>query len=94
MKKSLRTAACILHGLIFFVVLSFPARAQNKRITLQLKNVSLIAVMDSIQEQAGYRFSYNLALLPLLQQNRVTIRITDAPIEKVLDQLFAGKGIK
>jgi hypothetical protein len=94
MKKSLRTGACILHGLFFIAVFTFSANAQNTRITLQLKNVPLIAAMDSIQQQAGYRFSYNLAMAPLLQQTRVSIHFTGDPIDKVLARLFGDKGIK
>jgi len=81
-------------SVVFFIVLTFTAHAQNGGITLRLKNVPLIVAMDSIQQHSGYRFSYNLALAPQLQQTRVSIHATGEPIEKVLNLLFSSKGIK
>jgi hypothetical protein len=93
MKKSFRMGACILHGLVFLIAFTTTANAQNDRIKLTLKNVPLLTAMDSIQHRSRYRFSYNLSLLPLLQQTRVTIHSTGDPIEKILALLFADKVI-
>src|SRR5262245_1715649 len=75
-------------------VLSYPANAQNKPFTLQLKNVPLLAALDSIRHQAGYQFSYNLALTSFLEKTRVSIQAPIHPIETVLTKLLAGTGIK
>jgi hypothetical protein len=80
--------------LVLLFVLSLPAKAQTKPTTLQLKNVPLLAALDSIRHHAGYQFSYNLSLVPFLQQTRVTIQAPITPIETVLTKLFAGTGIK
>ncbi len=80
--------------LVVLYVVSTPVKAQNKPITLQLKNTSLLAALDSIRQHSPYRFSYNLALVPLLEQTRVSIHSAGDPMETVLAKLFTGTGIK
>jgi hypothetical protein len=79
MKKNFRLGACILHGLVFLIAFTTCANAQNERIILKLKNVPLLTAMDSIQHASRYRFSYDLSLLSLLQQTRVSIHTTGEP---------------
>jgi hypothetical protein len=80
--------------LLLLLMVAKSAEAQNEPITLKCRNVSLLAAMDSIRQHSNYRFSYNLSLVPLLQQTRVSITFKNDPIEKVLSMLFFRKGIK
>jgi hypothetical protein len=85
----------LLHLLtiIFFFFFITPVNAQNQRITLRFKNVSLLAAMDTIQRRYGYNFSYDMAMAPLLQSTHVSINSTGDDIDKVLSKLFTGDGI-
>lgn len=86
--RALITFQCLL--LLFATV---PAFAQHETLTLKLHNAPLSAVIDSIQKQTSYRFSYNLSLSSFLQQSRVTINVVNKPVEKILPTLFTSKGI-
>ncbi|WP_208728447.1 TonB-dependent receptor [Chitinophaga alhagiae] len=70
-----------------------PAHAQSGGITLKLKNAPLSTVMDSIQQQSAWRFSYDLALTPLLKQTTISVNVTNEPVEKVVPLLFEKTGI-
>ncbi len=77
-----------------FVVLyavSTPVKAQNKPITLQLKNTSLLAALDSIRQHSPARFSYNLALVPLLEQTRVSIHSAGDPMETACQIIYRNR---
>lgn len=84
----------LLFLLPFLLIHAKPAEAQNDPITLKLKNVSLLAAMDTIQQYSNYRFSYNLTLVPHLQQTHISIVSKNDPIEKVLSLLFTRTRIK
>lgn len=93
---SLKKFCRVFHLLpvLLFLISIKPVTAQNRPLKLKLKNVSLLAAMDSIRQHSSYRFSYSLELAPALKQTRVSITSSGDPIEKVLAVLFTGTGIK
>jgi hypothetical protein len=93
MKKNFGVALISLQSLLLFFAATVPAFAQHETLTLKLHNAPLSAVIDSVQKQTAYRFSYNLSLSSFLQQSRVTINVVNKPVEKILSGLFANKGI-
>jgi hypothetical protein len=93
MKKNFGVAIITLQSLLLFFTTTVPAYAQNKALTLKLHNAPLVIIIDSIQKQTSYRFSYNLSLASFLQQNRVTINVVNKPVEKILPLIFSGKDI-
>ena len=58
-------------------------------ITLDMKDVTLETVMNAIERQSGYLFLNNQVDV----SRTVSISVTDASIENVLDKLFKGTGI-
>ena len=67
------------------------ARAQDGRITLDVRNVPLEEAMARIEQQGEYSFLYNKTLLDV--SRKVTLRVEAQPLRRVLDRLFAGSGI-
>ncbi|MGL5261005.1 MAG: STN domain-containing protein, partial [Bacteroides sp.] len=72
---------CIL-GLLFW---TNPILAQ-KTITLNLNNQKIAAVIERIESNTDYTFFYNSQLIDT--NKRVTVKVNNASIEQVLDQMF------
>jgi len=55
-------------------------------VTLKLKDVRISKVIDAIRAQGNYRFVYKDQILP--KDEKVSVDVTNAPIQQVLGQLF------
>jgi len=78
---------CIL--LIGSLVFTMLVMAQN--VTLDYTNTALKTIFASIEKQTGWSISY---AQPIVNPNqKVTIQVSDEPLEKVLDKLFANTDI-
>lgn len=86
------------HFVRLFVVVSalamavLPVSAQSQggaRITLQMNDVPLERVLDTIEQQSRYLFLNDGVDLSA----KTDISVSDAPIQTVLESLFSGKGI-
>ena len=61
-------------------------------VTLRLNSVSLVQLFDAIENQNGYSFIWDEKLNAKLQ-HRVSIDVTQVPIEQVLSSKLSGTGL-
>lgn len=66
------------------------ASAQQKQITLNLKDVPLETIFSRITRHMGYSFSYNSQVIKPM---RADVSVTNAEIGQVMDQCLKGKGL-
>ena len=81
-----------LATLLFFltcVQVSAKSYAQEK-ISLQLKETSILQLLKAVENQTSYRFVYHNATLP---DSKVSLSTTAASLETVLDQAFAATNL-
>ncbi len=82
--------------LIFYFVLSgiflsLPQNSFAQNITVLFKDTPLKAILKEIQTQSKYRFVYNDNLVNI--NAKVTVEISNQPINKVLDQILVKNNI-
>lgn len=79
--------------LLLLLTITFPLAAVSQgKIELNLENRPVIEALRQIEKQSGYTFSYNPSLLKDFP--KVTIRITDEPLEEALQALFGKTNIR
>ncbi len=66
--------------------------SQKTRLSLEFKDMELIKVLDSIEAESEYYFLYNEKLLDT--GRKVNISADNQPIDKILDNLFAGTDVR
>lgn len=76
--------------LLFFS--TFHAIAQEKLVTVNVKNVSLKDIFNLIENQTTYRFSYRNVILD--DNKNISIQVTNAPVTTVLDQALKGRNLE
>lgn len=79
--------------LIFlFFISPFEIKAQNTRVSISVKNVSIKELLTDIEKKSDVRFSY---IEKNLDPNKdLTINVQDEPVEKLLDRVLPGKGME
>jgi TonB-linked SusC/RagA family outer membrane protein len=79
--------------LVFVALMAVQAMsAQNKNITLNVKDVPLESVLNTLKSDYGYSF---VMITNDIDINRkITLNIKDSPIESVLSALFEGRNVK
>ena len=82
-------SACLF--LLCMAEINVFAVTQQKTITLQMKQASLIAVFDKLEELSGKNFLYNAELIK--GKGLVDVNAVDQTIEKILDSFLPSKGI-
>ena len=65
--------------------------AQEMKLTLSLKDVTLKKALQEIEQQSEYTFVYNDAMVDV--QQIVSVKVNNASISKLLDALFEKTGI-
>ena len=60
-------------------------------INLSMTNVSVVSVFEAIEKETGYKFAYDEAYLS--QMKRITIRMKNATLEEVLQQVNHQTGL-
>ncbi|MDR1717226.1 MAG: TonB-dependent receptor [Prevotella sp.] len=65
--------------------------AQEKSITIDIKNASLKEVFNAIEKQTTYRFSYRDAVVDSFKN--ISIKKTNATVSDVLDDVLDGKSL-
>ena len=70
--------------------LGLPTWAQN--VTVKVTDAPLSQVIQQIERQTNYRFSYRDIVLD--NQRNVTLDLKDASVQDILDAAFAGKNIR
>ena len=76
--------------LLFFS--TFNAIAQEKLITINVKNVSLKDVFNLIENQTTYRFSYRSVVLDTAKN--ISIQATNVSVTNVLDRALKGRNLE
>ena len=82
--------------LLFFIgIMSLSAASiysQEKKITLNLEKVSVVDVFREIESQSEFVFIYKNEAVS--QKNKVSIRVSGATVDKVLDSVLKDLGVK
>lgn len=73
--------------LLILVIHPTNLHAQNKEITLSVKNVSLQEVLDQIENKTIYRFTYRD--VNLTKEKKVTITVSQMPVETFLNKVLS-----
>ncbi len=68
------------------------ASGHAQRISLSVRNSSMLEVMDQIEKQTGYSFWLQTDLLK--DKARVSVRVRNGSLTAVLDQLFIKHGLR
>lgn len=89
MNKPLKLKYCLLVLLMCLGVLS--AHAQEPLVTVQVTKVPLKKVLNEVERQTTYRFSYRSKLLD--NQPPVTVQMKNATVPAVLDKALANRNL-
>ena len=99
-KKQLRGELCcllwkimrIMRLSLFLILVSsavaFSASSYSQSLTLRLNDATVDEVIKSIETQSEFLFFYQEEQVDL--DRRVSIQVTDKPVEEILEQLFKG----
>jgi TonB-linked SusC/RagA family outer membrane protein len=90
MKKHVKLKILTFVSLFFFCSV-ISSVAQEKSITVNVKNASLKDVFNVIEKQTSYRFSYRDALVDSLKN--ITISKKNATVSAVLDEALTGRNL-
>jgi TonB-linked SusC/RagA family outer membrane protein len=77
--------------MLFLLLCCVHLYAQEQRVTVNLQNVSLKEVFNSIEEQTTYRFSYRNIMIDSLRN--ISIVQSDASVQSVLDKALEGRNL-
>ncbi|WP_138476628.1 TonB-dependent receptor [Dyadobacter bucti] len=88
-KKKIVMRMNFIFALILTSCLHIYATGNAQRVTLSEKNVTLETVMDKIEKQTGYHFWLQTDLLN--KSNSVSVKVRNAPMEAVLNEVFRGQ---
>jgi TonB-linked SusC/RagA family outer membrane protein len=75
----------------FFFCCAFNSVAQEKGITIHVKNASLKEVLLEIEKQTTYRFSYRNVVVDSLKN--ITVSKTNAAVSDILDEVLAERNL-
>jgi len=81
--------------LFFFVglmQLSASVYSQVTKLTLEMHDKTVSEVLDKIEKQSEFRFAYSPELIDM--NRKITIDVNNKSIEKTLDAIFDGVGVK
>ena len=81
------------HGLLvaFLSLLCANVFAQSQKVTVKVTNEPLSQVIQQIERQTNYRFSYRDVVLD--SQRNVTVDLKDASVQEVLNEAFSGRNL-
>lgn len=85
---------------LFFLVLvtlgltslPFTVTAQTQKITLNVRHVKLVTVLEEIQKQSGINFIYNEKIVK--DVNDITLDVKDSPIDTVMKHILKGTNLQ
>ncbi len=79
---------CLL-GLLFFVPMGL--KAQDTKITLNVKNATISEVLKMIEAKSEYHFAYNNKLIDV--SKKVDIAVSNEPISGILKKMFVNTDV-
>ncbi|MFB3388535.1 TonB-dependent receptor [Flavobacterium sp. LAR06] len=77
--------------LVIVLTLQVSAAVSSQNITFSGKNVAIKKVLNVIKNQTNYVFFYDVEVLKNVKP--ISLNLINAPIEKVLEQTFAGQPV-
>jgi len=83
-----------LTTIIYFICLmqvSATVYSQATKFTFSMKNEQVVDVLRKIEDNSKFRFFYQNEQVNV--NRRVTIKVNNATVEQILDEIFAGEGI-
>lgn len=89
-KILLRMKVLIVFLLITTATVSAKSYSQQVKLNLQMEGVTVDQVFKTIESNSEFIFLYNEKSLDL--ERIVSVNVKNEPVEKVLDQVFAGTG--
>ena len=85
-------SVCLFIGQVWAVgEMSFQAESAPT-VTLDMREVPLVKILQEIERQAGVSFSYESSLMKAYR--KVSIQVENVPVEKCLEQLFVPLSIQ
>ena len=90
-KKWLVMKLTVLFIFVFSFTLVANTSAQQERVNLNLKNVSIRTLFGEIQKQTALSFVYNMELTQHLGQ--VSVKAKQEAVESVLNRVLANTGL-
>ncbi len=81
---------CLLFICVFTLTLSASSFAQQERVSLDLKNVSVKVLLDEIQKQTSWCFLFNPEQTK--QLGKLSLRVENETVEEVLNRILKGYG--
>jgi hypothetical protein len=82
---------CVVIFLLFFISTFSIAQDLTKKISVTLKDVALIDVIDKISALGNIQFSYSPQLIPI--DKKISIKAKNKTVKEVLDKVFTENGI-
>ena len=79
----------IITFLLFITIMQVSASTHAQNINLSETNAPLVKLFGEIKTQTGYNFLYTDDILKVAKP--VSIKVTSAKVEDVLDQIFANQ---
>jgi len=80
----------LLFALVLFNVQA-NSYSQNKKISLEITNGSVVSVLKKIEAESKFKFFYKTGVIDV--KRRVSINVTDRSIKNILDILFKGENV-
>lgn len=77
--------------LISFFLTTGAFSQESQKVTIQVQNATIKNVLEKLEKQTSYVFSYRDDLL--VNQKRVTVNLKNVPVVKVLDATFSGTNL-
>ncbi len=78
--------------ILFCVNISASVYSQKTKLSLDVHNQSIKEILYQIEGQSEFRFIYESGKINL--DKKVSVRVTDQPVETILNQLFEKEGLK
>lgn len=66
--------------------------SQEKKLTLDLNQASILEIFQEIEAQSEFVFIYKNEAINL--DNRVNVKMTDSRVDKILDKILKGMGVR
>ena len=72
--------------------LIIPTWGQNAKLSLAMKNAKIETILQQIESQTEYRFSYNKEQVDI--NRRISITVNNESINEILNKIFAGTNVQ
>ncbi len=77
--------------MIGFLQVSAGLYSQSAKLTIEMRNVKVMDVLDEIERQSEFRFAYSSKYIDM--ERMITVRLREKSIEETLQSLFSETGV-